>query len=124
MGVQAELLKTAGGLAAAATAIEKEDIMKEAEKEAGSLAIRGTAPKSAPQAQKQPKQKSSPSPEQPKGKESPKVQALEKALQRSQDSLKAALLQKQRRESADHLNLVNQLRRMKAEELAKREETK
>lgn len=124
MGVQAELLKTAGGLAAAAGAIEKEDILKEAEKEAGSLAIRGTAPKAAPKAQKQPKQEVSPSPEQPKSKESPKVQALEKALQRSQDSLKAALLQKQRRESADHLNLVNQLRRMKAEELAKREETK
>lgn len=120
MGVQAELLKTAGGLAAAAGAIAGEDTLKEAEKESGSLAIRGTAPKSAPKAQKQPKQE----PEQPKSKESPKVQALEKALQRSQDSLKAALLQKQRRESADHLNLVNQLRRMKAEELAKREETK
>ena len=124
MGVQAELLKTAGGLAAAATAIEKEDILKEAEKEAGSLAIRGTAPKSTPKAQKQPKQEESPSPEQPKSKESPKVQALEKALQRSQDSLKAAQLQKQRRESAEYLNLVNQLRRMKAEEKAKREETK
>ena len=111
MGVQAELLKTAGGLAATAGAIAGEKDDKEEKK----TPPKGNTPK-APE--------TTPSPEQPKSKESPKVQALEKALQRSQDSLKAALLQKKRRESVDHLNLVNQLRRMKAEELAKREETK
>jgi hypothetical protein len=115
MGVQAELLKTAGGLAATAKAFVGDD--KEDDKEEKKTPPEATTPKA-------PKQKSSPSPEQSKQAESPKVQALERALQRSQDSLKAALLQKQRRESADHLNLVNQLRRMKAEELAKREERK
>ena len=120
MGAQEALVGSLASIAGGVLGVEKGLAAKEKEAEK-----KAEAKDTAPAAQEQPKQQEiTPSPKQPKSKESPKVQALEKALQRSQDSLRAALLQKQRRESADHLNLVNQLRRMKAQEIAKREETK
>ena len=107
MDVQQELLKTAAGITAAVTNIagSGEDALKAAKKEAGSLAIRG-------QKEKESKQEAS------------KVEEVKRAEVRSQDALAAAQLQRKRRESANYLNLINSLRKMKADELKKREETK
>ena len=116
MGVQSELLKTAAGISAAVGAIAGgDDEMKEAEKEAGSLAIRGSKPKTAPEAQKQPKKQ-----------RLSKVDEVNRASNSSRDALVAAQLQKteRRRASAERMNLVNSLRQMKKRELAKREEIK
>lgn len=110
MGVQSELLKTAAGISAAVGAIAGGDEeMEKAEKEAGSLAIRGSKPKSSPEAQKQPKkQKLS------------KVDEVKKASSSSQDALVAAQLQKTERKRKGNFEAVKQ----RIDAAKKREEIK
>ena len=107
MSVQADLLKTAGGVAAAASAIAgKLEDEPNAEKEASALALRKNK-----------------EPEEPKASMT-EVDKVAEIKRKAEDSLKAAMLQREDKIFDDEARLRQRLREMKARELAKKKEVK
>ena len=104
MSVQADLLKTAGGVAAAASAIAgKLEDEPNAEKEASALALRKNK-----------------EPEEPKASQT-QVNKVTEMRKKAEDSLEAAKLQREDKVFDDEARLRQRLREMKARYLAQKE---
>ena len=104
MSVQADLLKTAGGVAAAASAIaEKLEDEPNAEKEASALALRKNKEPEAPKASQT------------------QVEKVTEMRKKAEDSLEAAKLQREDKIFDDEARLRQRLREMKARYLAQKE---